>query len=197
MTRYAWGKGAPAQPGQQLGSRMASPQFLMEKEQHAANMSQAEAAGDRSLLAQQYQQQLGALDSIFGGQNPYQAINSFSSRGMGFQPGSPVYNQQQQQQLINSGVASNQQQLETNLQGLRGSLAGKGFSASSPLWEALMSGQQAATAASNADVRRQVPLEIAQGNATHRLNTALGAEEIRSRRFNDQTGFLTQLLGLF
>lgn len=157
----------------------------------------AQTAGQHALQNQAYQQKQQMLKSVFGGRNPYQAINQYSSGGLGSQFGGDVYNPQQQQQLINSGVALNNQQLASSLQEMRGGLAGKGFSANSPLWQALMSGRQAATAASNSDVRRQVPLEIAQGNATHRLNSALGAEEIRSRRFNDQTSLLTSILGLF
>lgn len=189
------GGGAPAQPGQTYGVRMASPQFLREQQAHAAAMSNAQAAGDMALQAQAYQQKRALINKVFGGRNPYNAMRRYSRIGTGF-GGQPVYSDQQQQQLINSGVAQNNQHLASSLQDLRGSLAGKGFSANSPLWQALMSQRQAANAASNADVRRQIPLEIAQANASHQLNSRLAAEEIRSRRWNDQMGLLTSLLGV-
>lgn len=183
---------------------MNSPDYKMGQAAQSALMARSASAGDYMLQDQQHQNRLGMMKNIFGNQNPWQAVqglagmggDSSSSSSFGLNGGGGVFNPQQQQQLINAGVATNNQQLGSNLQGLQGALAGKGYSASSPLWSALTAGQQAQTAAQNADIRRQVPLEIAQANADNQLSTALGSEQIRSSRAGQGISMLNMLLGL-
>jgi type II secretory pathway component PulL len=80
-------------------------------------------------------------------------------------PSSQVYTGQQQQQLLNSTVAGNDQTAAAQNLATQNRLAGKGFGANSPLAQSLMNQTNAQALAQNSQARQQIPFQIAGANA--------------------------------
>ena len=115
----------------------------------------------------------------------------------------PVYNQQQQDQLINQAVGQNGMQAATNRQSMMSGLGGAGFAgAGSPKAMALENQIRAAQMGADNAARTGIPLQLAETNAKHLLASQQAQENQYSNRQNErltgqgqQLGFMQGLMG--
>ena len=115
----------------------------------------------------------------------------------------PVYNQQQQDQLINQAVGQNGMQAATNSQAMMGNLGAAGFAgAGSPKGMALENQIRAAQMGADNAARTGIPLQLAEVNAKHQLAGQQAQENQYSNRQNErltgqgqQLGFMQGLMG--
>lgn len=99
-------------------------------------------------------------------------------------PNSFVYSPDQIQQQVNTARAQGDQSAATARTQATGEAAGRGFSARSPMVQALNAGINTATAASNADQERQIRYEATGANATQG-NTVAGLANQQWNFFNN------------
>jgi len=136
----------------------------------------AQNALDLSILSQQGRQTsldkiLPLLSTAFG------AVSGGSIGGQ--QPtinAGQIYTPQQIQQAVNRGVAGNDSRFAGLLRTLAGRFGAAGMSPDSGLLAALTANAGAQNIAQNANVRTQVPFDMATGNASHLLNSQVAQE---------------------
>lgn len=115
----------------------------------------------------------------------------------------PVYSQEQQDQLINQAIGQNAQQMGGANMAVIDRLTGGGFNAAgSPKAMALQNQNMAARMQADNAARTGIPLQIAQANSRHLLDSQMAAEDQYSNRQNEMLtgrgqsmGFLNNLFG--
>lgn len=114
----------------------------------------------------------------------------------------PVYNQEQQQQLINQAIGQNAMQQGTaNQQAINHLNAGGFAGAGSPKAMALQNQNAAARMMADTQARTSIPLQIADKNAQHMLEAQRAQEQQYANRQNErltgqgqQFGFMSNLM---
>lgn len=115
----------------------------------------------------------------------------------------PVYSQQQQDQLINQAIGQNAMQADTQARNVMNRVGASGFAAGgSPAAQAMQNQTRVAQMQADNAARTGIPLQLAQTNAQHLLNSQQAAEGQYSNRMNErltgqgqQLGFLSNLMG--
>lgn len=141
-----------------------------------APRQQAQDASNERIAAMPIAYKQGVFNQVFpfikgldmtGGANAnggFQALGGQNTPQSAL-PSSSVYTPGQIQGQVNAANAQGQQSSQAQQQQASNNAAGRGFSASSPMVQALQAGIRSSTAASNADQSRQIQYGAATANA--------------------------------